>query len=193
MGWHRRLQLFRCEAGLFVFVPHACLLPRLQEVGILWINCCWILCQIIAKSNLFVSQYFPKSRSRSPSESPAWYVLTWCSRHRIPAVWALIPTPCSVLFFVSYVVNEKNDEQFFAEAFVLTATSNLSSFSCVCFIWSCMGGSRFGRRLRWMMAAAFQTEDSRRGVNLSFSQWSTSFSQTQTISNTFYHVWSHAW
>ena len=55
-----------------------CLLPRLQETCwlILWINCCRTFCQLISKSLFvswfhFVSEYFPKSRSRrSPSESP---------------------------------------------------------------------------------------------------------------------------
>ena len=149
----------------------------------------------IAKSNLFGFSVFSKEPIQESQVSPQLgMVLTWCSRRRIPAVWALIPTPCSVLFFVSYVVNEKNDEQFFAEAFVLTATSNLSSFSCVCFIWSLHGwksiwpgacGGWWQQLSKQKILAGVWTFRSASGQPLSV--------KTQTISNTFYHVWSHAW
>ena len=114
---HRRLQPFLCETGLCVFVLRTVSTPETaRSVLILWINFCWILCQIIAKSNLFVSFRFWVF-SKEPIQESKWVPrLVSCvsatqSMPQNPAFWlALIPTPCSDLCFVSCAANEKHGQ-----------------------------------------------------------------------------------
>ena len=195
MRLHRRLQPFLCETGLCVFLLRTAFTPETgRRILILWINCCWILCQIIAKSNCFFWVF-----SKEPIQESKWVPrLVSCvsatqSMPQNPAILTCSDSDTLQRFiFCKLRCERKAWYKCCVEAFVPTGTPYLSPSSFDSFVWSCIGWKSL-----WPPAVDAGSSSPKgrfsQGCEPFVQPVSTSLSQTQTISNIFCHGWPDVW